>query len=146
MHLPQFLLDQWLAKHEFAAPPIRYNLASSAGPSLTLSELLSLCGESNSSLDDVRLSYAPPEGHRLLRESIARFYDVDPDWVITTTGASEALLLLYCQAAAPGASIALPAPLFPPMAAVAQAWGYRCNSYALERNDGFTHRAGHVMN
>src|SRR5688572_32835740 len=32
MKLPPFLLDQWLAAHEFAEPPIRFNLASSTGP------------------------------------------------------------------------------------------------------------------
>ncbi|HTE39850.1 MAG TPA: aminotransferase class I/II-fold pyridoxal phosphate-dependent enzyme [Steroidobacteraceae bacterium] len=145
MKLPSFLLDRWLAAHEFSNPPILYNLASSAGPSLTLRELLTLCGESGDELQDIRLAYAPPEGHRTLRESIARFYDVDPEWVITTTGASEALLLLYARAAAPGASIALPAPLFPPMSAVAQAWGYQSNYYTLDRKEHFAHKAERIM-
>ena len=34
MKLPPFKLDLWLAAHEFATPPIRYNLASSTGPAV----------------------------------------------------------------------------------------------------------------
>src|SRR5262245_6844651 len=42
MKVPPFKLDEWLAAHDFATPPIRYNLASSTGPSWTLAELMSL--------------------------------------------------------------------------------------------------------
>jgi hypothetical protein len=44
MKVPPFKLDLWLAAHEFAAPPIRYNLASSTGPLWTVAELMSLGG------------------------------------------------------------------------------------------------------
>jgi len=36
MQVPPFKLDAWLAAHEFASPPIRYNLASSTGPAWTV--------------------------------------------------------------------------------------------------------------
>ncbi len=36
MDLPPFLLDHWLARYDFATPPIRYNLASSTGPKWAL--------------------------------------------------------------------------------------------------------------
>ena len=36
MKVPPFKLDLWLAAHEFATPPIRYNLASSTGPLLDI--------------------------------------------------------------------------------------------------------------
>jgi hypothetical protein len=86
--LPPFLLDQWLGAHEFASPPIRFNLASSTGPAWKLGELLALGGDAvRDELDGIRLSYAPPEGSKLLRERIGGFYGVDPDWVVVTTGA-----------------------------------------------------------
>ena len=78
MKVPPFKLDLWLAAHEFATPPIRYNLASSTGPLWTFAELMSLGGGSTASLDDVRLSYAPPQGGKLLRERIAALHGVDP--------------------------------------------------------------------
>src|SRR5690349_14728991 len=97
MELPPFLLDHWLAAHEFASRPIAYNLAASTGPRWTLGEVLALDGGQD--ISDVAVSYAPPEGSRALREAVAAFHGVDPDWVVVTTGASEALSILFCLAA-----------------------------------------------
>ncbi len=94
MDLPPFLLDRFLATYEFASPPIRYNLAASTGPVWTLGELMGLGGDAQRELDELRLSYVPPQGTQPLRQRIADFHDVDPDWVIVTTGASEALSLV----------------------------------------------------
>ena len=75
------------------SPPIRYNLASSTGPSWTLGDLLALGdGAGLKELGDLRLSYAPPQGSDALRQQVAALHDVDPDWVVITTGASEALV------------------------------------------------------
>ena len=146
MKLPPFLLDHWLAAHEFASPPIRFNLASSTGPAWTLGQLLALGEEAaRDALDGIRLSYAPPEGSKLLRERIGQFYGVDPDWVIVTTGASEALSMLLCMAAERGASIVLPSPAFPAMPVMAQAWGLGVNTYALDRKMGFAQSADKIV-
>jgi aspartate/methionine/tyrosine aminotransferase len=146
MKLPQFLLGQWLSAHEFASPPIRYNLASSTGPAWTLRELLALGLDAvRDELNDLRLTYAPPEGTRLLRERIAQFYDVDPDWVVVTTGASEALSALFCLVAAPGVSTVLPFPVFPAIPVMAQAWTLEVRSYALDRTVAFKQTSDHVL-
>jgi aspartate/methionine/tyrosine aminotransferase len=146
MRIPPFLLDQWLATYEFASPPIRYNLASSTGPRWTLGELLSLgAGTGLQELGDLRLSYAPPQGAEALRRQVAALHDVDPDWVVITTGASEALSALYCLASEPGASITLPFPVFPAMPVMARAWGMNVSTYALDRADGFKQSAERVL-
>jgi aspartate/methionine/tyrosine aminotransferase len=146
MHLPPFLLDHWLGAHEFASPPIRYNLAASTGPAWSVAQLLALGGDdARKSLDDLRVSYAPPAGSRALREQIAELHGVDPDWVVVTTGASEALSALYCLAAEPGASIALPFPAFPAMPVMARAWGLRVTEYKLARERGFAQTAASVL-
>ena len=75
----------------------------------------------NGSSNELRISYVPPQGTQSLRQRIADFHDVDPDWVMVTTGASEALSALYALAAQPGASIVLPYPAFPAMPAMARA-------------------------
>lgn len=142
MKLPPFLLDHWIAKYEFADPPIAYNLAASTGPKLSLHELVAMGG---GSIDDVALSYAPPEGQASLRAAIAEFHNVDPDWVVVTTGASEALSILYCLAVEPGAEIVLPDPGFPAFEAVASAWGLKTKHYALRREDGFAQMADAVL-
>ncbi|HEX7417770.1 MAG TPA: pyridoxal phosphate-dependent aminotransferase, partial [Steroidobacteraceae bacterium] len=70
---------------------------------------------------------------------------MDPDWVVVTTGASEALSALYCLAAEPGASIALPFPAFPAMPVMARAWGLRVTEYKLARERGFVQTAAAVL-
>jgi len=146
MRIPPFLLDQWLATYEFASPPIRYNLASSTGPRWTLGDLLAL-GDSSGlkELGELRLSYAPPQGTDALRKQVAALHDVDPDWVVITTGASEALSALYCLASEPGASITLPFTSFPAMPVMARAWGLTVSTYALDRANGFKQSAERAL-
>jgi aspartate/methionine/tyrosine aminotransferase len=146
MRIPPFALDRWLAAYEFASPPIRYNLAASTGPGWTLGELLALGdGSGVNGLGDLRLSYAPPQGTDALRRQVAALHDVDPDWVVITTGASEALSALYCLAAEPGASITLPFPSFPAMPVMARAWGLNVSTYALDRANGYRQSAERVL-
>jgi aspartate/methionine/tyrosine aminotransferase len=140
MHLPPFALDLWLSKYRFATPPIRYDLASSTGPGWTLRELLDLGGASaRSELESLALSYLPASGSAALRRRIAALDDVDPDWVVVTTGASEALLALMCMVAEPGASVLVPSPGFPAFAVHAQVWGLGVKTYQLARERGFEH-------
>ena len=145
MRVPPFKLDDWLAAHEFATPPIRYNLASSTGPTWTLRELMALGGSGPDALGDVRLSYAPPAGGKLLRERVAAAHGVDPDHVLIMTGASEALMTIICLFAAPGASIVLPAPAYPALPVLAKAWGMQVREYALRPEHGFAQTAEAVL-
>jgi aspartate/methionine/tyrosine aminotransferase len=133
MKLPPFLLDHWLAAHEFADPPIRFNLASSTGPSWTLGELLALGGEGvRSELDALKLSYAPPQGGAKLRERIAALHGACAEDVVVLTGASEGLMALTCHFAGPGASILLPQPCYPAVPVLAKAWGLEVSRYAVQ--------------
>lgn len=146
MELPPFLLDQWLEAHEFATPEIRFDLASSTGPKWTLGEVLALDGGGAiEELAAVRVGYAPAKGSRALRQAIAAFAGVDPDWVVVTTGASEALSILFCLASAPHANIVVPFPAFPAFATMANAWGLATRTCLLKREDGFAQTAGQVL-
>lgn len=144
MELPPFLLDHWLAAYEFADPPIAYNLASSTGPRRSVDDVLSIDG-GRLDIGKVAISYAPAEGSLELREAIAAFHGVDPDWVVVTTGASEALSILFCLAARPGANIVLPSPAFPAFEAVANAWGLGVRHYELQRDDAYRQSADGVV-
>jgi aspartate/methionine/tyrosine aminotransferase len=143
MNLPPFLLDHWLAAYEFASPPIRYNLASSTGPKWTVGELQALGGGLD--ISGVKISYAPPEGSGALRQAIGNFLGVDPDWVVVTTGASEALSILFCLAARPGANVVLPSPDFPAFDAMAKAWGLGVRPYALSRDENYRCRPEQLL-
>lgn len=146
MRLPPFLLDQWLAEHEQSDPPIRYNLASSCGPMWTHGQLLELDGEElREQLVKLPVAYAPPQGARALREQIARVHGVDPDWILVTTGASEALGIVLCLASEPGATVSLPWPGYPATETFAKAWGLGVRHYPVSREKGFAFDAATVL-
>ena len=144
MELPPFLLDHWLAAYEFADPPISYNLASSTGPRWSVDDVLGIDGGRHD-IGRVTISYAPAEGSAELREAIAAFHGVDPEWVVVTTGASEALSILFCLAARPAANIVLPSPAFPAFEAMANAWGIGARHYELQRENGYRQSADGVI-
>ncbi|HEU4778832.1 MAG TPA: pyridoxal phosphate-dependent aminotransferase [Steroidobacteraceae bacterium] len=145
MKAPPFKLDAWLAAHDFAMPPIRYNIASSTGPLWTLAELMSLGGGRIDTLGDLTLSYAPPQGSKLLRERVAALHGADPDDVLVMTGASEAIVALSCLFAEPGGSIVIPKPAYPAVAVLARAWGLAVREYTLDREQGFEQTAEGVL-
>jgi aspartate/methionine/tyrosine aminotransferase len=155
MKVPPFKLDAWLMAHEFSTPPIRYNIASSTGPLWTLAELLALGngnGQGNdkgggplASLGDLTMSYALPQGSKLLRERVAALHGVDPDHVLMMTGASEAIIALTCLFAEPGANMVIPAPVYPAVPVLARAWGLGVREYVLDRAQGFAQTAEGVL-
>jgi len=145
MDLLPFPLEQWLAEHDFSNPPIRFNLAASTGPNWTLKDVLALVGEDTSTLDNIKLTYAPPEGHRALRARISATSGADPDWVVVTTGASEAMSILLCLCAQPGGNVVLPSITFSPFNAMAMAWGLGLRPYEMSETNGFRQTAEHTL-
>src|SRR5215471_3953320 len=106
---------------------------------------MALGGGSLDDLREVKLSYAPPEGSKLLRERIAALHGADPDHVLVMTGASEGLIALTASFAEPGASIVLPRPAYPAVPVLARAWGMQVREYALRPEYGFAQTAEGVM-
>ena len=101
-------------EHQFATPPIEFDLAASTGPRWTWDELMSqLAPGVLEGLGDAGVSYGPAAGSPALREAIAEMAGVSPAEVIAVTGASEALWLLLLVAAEPGANVVLPHPGYP---------------------------------
>lgn len=144
MNLPPFLLDQWISKYDFAEPPIAYNLASSTGPRWSVDELTRL-GAAPPALASSVLSYAPPAGSRPLREAVADCHGADPDWVVMTTGASEALSVFLCLSERPGGNVVIPDPAYPAYAAMAQLWRLGVRSYSLSAATNFAQTAESVL-
>ena len=109
MRFATFLLDDWLNHYKYADPPIEFDMASSTGPIWTFRELLEL--DPTYSLENLlgtQLVYTRVEGTKALCESIAEMEGVQPEDVQVTTGAAEALLLLFTLAAEPGANVLVP--------------------------------------
>jgi aspartate/methionine/tyrosine aminotransferase len=138
MQIKRFLLDEWLAQAFTAEPPIEFDLGSSTGPVWTLRELLELEGEgAGEQLLDTALSYTPAEGSAQLREEIGRMQAVDPEAVQIVTGAAEALLLLFYDAAGKHANVVLPQPGFPTNTALAESLGVEVRCYRLRAESQF---------
>jgi aspartate/methionine/tyrosine aminotransferase len=139
MDLPPFLLNEWLESHHGAT----HDLAGSTGPGWTLGNLLAL-GENPPDLRAVALGYGSPEGQADLREEIARYQEVDPDWVVVTNGASEAVLLVLLALSRTGGKVVLPLPGYPAFAGAAAAMRLQVRHYRLERGRDFALDAGAV--
>ena len=136
MKLPDFALDQWL--EAAATPAIRYDLASSTGPVWRLRDLLALLEpQVREELLDLELVYAPGRGTPLLREAVARTLGASPEDVQIVNGATEALLVLFFDAAERGGNVVLPAPAFPPLLEIPESLGLEVRKYTLKAEDGF---------
>src|ERR1700731_3889617 len=138
MRFSPFLLDDWLNHYQHSEPPIEYDLASSTGPHWTVRELLAL-GEKNAlgELLDTNLFYTRVQGSRPLCEAIAEMAGVSPENVQVTTGGAEALLLLFTQAAEPGANVLVPSPGFPSFYELPRGLGLEFRFYNLRRENQF---------
>jgi aspartate/methionine/tyrosine aminotransferase len=145
MKLDPFVLEHWLERYQQATPPIRFNLGASMGPPWTLGELLALDADFPAQLMQTRISYAPTNGSPALRAEIAALTNEDPDAVLVTTGASEAMSILFCLVAEPGRNVVLPDAAFPAFASVARAWGLEAKTYGLDRAEGFRFSTERVL-
>lgn len=144
MELPRFLLNDWLMAHEYSRTPVRFDLAASTGSPWTVGEVLSL-GNGLADFGNIALSYTHRQGHPALREAIGAFHGVDPDWIVVTTGASEAMSIVLCLAARPNANVILPTPAYAAFDAMTVAWALRTLRYRLRRDDGFKQRCSDVL-
>jgi aspartate/methionine/tyrosine aminotransferase len=92
--LPEFRLETYLARWEFAA---RFHMTASDAETLTMRELLALGGpEALDVLLDTPMSYTQTYGAPDLRAAIAATYDIcTPEEVLCFAGAQEGLYCLY---------------------------------------------------
>jgi aspartate/methionine/tyrosine aminotransferase len=136
MKLPPFLLDEWL--DGFKNRNIRYDLATSTGPAWTLRELLALATEEERrDFQETNLLYGSAPGREDLRALVAAANGAKAEDVLLTTGAAEALHILFFAAADLGANVVVPAPAFPPMHSMPAALGLDVRTYALRPEAGY---------
>ena len=135
MRLKSFLLDEWLDSWEHS---VEFNLASSTGPVWSLNELLSLANDDERErFLNHKLVYGRPAGADSLRAAIAGMHGIETEAVQVVTGASEALLILFWQAAEPGANVILPQPGFTTFSALPESLRLETRYYAIRKESGF---------
>src|SRR5258708_19721400 len=138
MGFNRFLLVFGLNNNKPVAPPIEFDLASSTGPVWTPRELLELDPRfSLEDLLDTQLVYMRVEGTKALCQSVAEMEGVQPEDVQVTTGAAEALLLLFSLAAEPGANILVPSLGFPSFYEIPRGLGLEIRHYHQRRENQF---------
>ncbi len=139
MKIPPFLLDQWLNQYHFAGAPPEFDFASSTGPHWTLGEILGLVdADEQALLQETELVYSSGQGSEKLRQAIGEMQGASAEQVKIVTGASEALLILFCMSSQASANVILPFPLFPSTAVVADLFGLETRFYHLRRENNFS--------
>jgi aspartate/methionine/tyrosine aminotransferase len=130
MRFAPFLLDDWLNHHQHSDPPIEFDLAASTGPTWTVRQLLALDGaDHRDELLDTRLVYMRTQGTRALCQAIAEMEGARPEEILITTGAAEALLLLFTVATESGANILVSSLSFPSFYEIPRSLGLEVRHY-----------------
>lgn len=117
---------------ELVDRPVRYDLAESTCPPLTLDDLVEP-GE----LAGVALGYGTTFGGEELRELIAAGVGVAAGQILVTVGAIEAMFLLAQALCTPGDRVLLATPCFPPARIVPEGLGAQVDTVALEFDAGY---------
>ena len=93
--LPDFRLETWFSKWEFAAA---HSFTASDAQTMSVAEVLGLAGLTLDDIGGIDLGYRPTHGTHELREAVAAQYDIiAPDDVLAFAGAQEALFWLLAD-------------------------------------------------
>ena len=117
---------------ELIDQPVRYDLAESTCPPLSLGDLAD-----PAEIASLTLGYGTTRGEPELRELIAAGSGVNAEQVIVTVGAIEAMFLLAQAVCNPGDRVLLVAPYFPPAQAVPEGLGAEVDLVRLSFDDGY---------
>jgi aspartate/methionine/tyrosine aminotransferase len=112
--------------------PVRFDLAESTSPPLTLGDLTDPVA-----LTGMTLGYGTSRGETDLRALIAADAGVGPDQVLVTVGAIEAMFLLAQATCGPGDRVLIATPCFPPARTVPEGLGARVDAVPLSFDDGY---------
>ena len=133
----QFRLERWFAEFEFI--PGISNLAGSGAEPPTTAELLALDGpDAQARYLATGLDYIESAGTPVLRAAIAALHPgLDPEHILVTTGASEAILLLLWALLEPGDNVVVEDPCYQSHAEIAAALGAEVRWLPLREEQGW---------
>lgn len=137
MHsLPAFRLEEYFAKWEFKS---RYLLSSSDMETLSVEQLLALASEEDRNLfHHLKLGYTETRGHPLLLHEIASLYeDMQPDNILTTSGAEEGIYAFFRAVINPGDEVIVFTPAYQSLRDVPASLGASIVEIALHEERGW---------
>jgi aspartate/methionine/tyrosine aminotransferase len=143
MELPEFKLERFFARWEFAVPHL---LCASDIEGWRMADLLAMADDESRRLwAGLSLGYTESSGHPALRAAIAGLYaDVAPEEVLTFAGAEEAIYLLMRAVLGPGDHAVVVWPAYQSLHAVARAAGAEVTLVGLRPDEGWALDLGRV--
>lgn len=134
--LRPFEVERYYERWEFV---VRHDISASDVEPLTRSELLSLADpEVREMWRDLSLGYTRPRGHPMLREEIARLYELaTADDVLVFAGAEEGILLTIASLVAPHDHVVVVTPAYQSLHEIARSLGARITSVPLKASEGW---------
>jgi aspartate/methionine/tyrosine aminotransferase len=136
MRIADFALERYFARWEFTA---RHLLCASDVQAYPMAELLALADDETRALwDGLHLGYTESSGHPLLRREIASLYDtIEPDDVLTFSGAEEAIFCLVNVSLGPGDHAIVTWPGYQSLYEIARAVGADLTLHELDESAGW---------
>lgn len=134
--IPEFELERFFARHEFA---VRHLLCASDVEGWSMADVLALADEQTRALwDGLTLGYTEAPGHPLLRAGIASLYEsIEPDEVLTFSGAEEAIYVAATVLLRPGDHAIVTWPAYQSLHEVARSTGADVTLHELHASEGW---------
>jgi aspartate/methionine/tyrosine aminotransferase len=138
MKIREFGVERWMDLYETKCA---YNLAETCVESLTIDQLLDLCGKQDTVLDELRplkLTYGAIEGSERLRHVIASLHDhQEPANVIVTHGAIGGNALVYETLVEPGDTVVSVLPTYQQHYSIPESYGADVRILKLREENAF---------
>lgn len=136
MKIKPFELEQWYVQYEFN---VRNNLSASCALPTNTEELLEYGGETaRNEYLSLALDYIPSRGTERLRAAVAAWFQtIDSGRVLVTTGASEAIWLLFNNLLSAGDEIIVEQPIYQSLHEVARFAGAKIIPWSLKAENQY---------
>ncbi len=136
MRIPEFALERFFARYEFA---VEHLLCASDVEAWSMADLLALADDEMQGIwERLTLGYTESPGHPLLRREIAALYDsAAPDDVLVFAGAEEAIFCLANVLLEPGDHAIVTWPGYQSLFEVARATGADVTLHEMHEGDGW---------
>lgn len=135
MKLSSFRLERYFARYEFAA---EFLLCTSDCEAMSIADLLALEEGAAERFEHVWLGYTESLGSPSLRKEISKIYTtVQPEDVLTFTGAEEAIFLFMQAALNEGDHLIVHTPHYQSLSEVAKGLGCEVSSWIAREENGW---------
>jgi aspartate/methionine/tyrosine aminotransferase len=137
MKIEKFGVERWMDLYETKCT---YNLAETCVASLTVEELLIICGKSDAlaEIGAVRLTYGHIPGSLRLRKAVAALYEtIQPDDVLVAHGAIGANSLIYETLVDPGDRVVAVFPTYQQHQSIPKCFGAKVDFLTLRPENDF---------